>query len=197
MLARVHSRVWARISAAMHGHSMRCRRLHSRTEGGEPRREHYAVHLAFSLINGGGAGRWMPALLHSPSRLCSSSLYFSLSSPLFLSVVLFFSPHFSLPPSLSRWNRLDFFQGGKNPVFDNRVNQLALFDTERKSKTGNSNYNFSRDPRSSYGYGKRDYTHTTREGAFLRVIGVVAAREKFFNHVCPIVDITLVTVSQD
>lgn len=76
-------------------------------------------------------------------------------------------------------------------------NQLALFDTERKSKTGNSNYNFSRDPRSSYGYGKRDYTHTTREGAFLRVIGVVAAREKFFNHVCPIVDITLVTVSQD
>lgn len=107
MLARVHSRVWARISAAMHGHSVRCRRLHSRAEGGEPRREHYAVHLAFSLINGGGAGRWMPALLHSPSRLCSSSLYFSLSSPLFLSVVLFFSPHFSLPPSLSRWNCLD------------------------------------------------------------------------------------------
>lgn len=34
---------------------MQCRHLHSRAEGGEPRREHYAVHLAFSLINGGGA----------------------------------------------------------------------------------------------------------------------------------------------
>lgn len=89
MLARVHSRVWARISAAMHGHSVRCRRLHSRAEGGEPRREHYAVHLAFSLINGGGAGRWMPALLHSPSRLCSSSPYF-FSPPLSFSLSCYF-----------------------------------------------------------------------------------------------------------
>lgn len=29
--------------------------LHLSVEGGEPRREHYAVHLAFSLINGVGA----------------------------------------------------------------------------------------------------------------------------------------------
>lgn len=148
----------------------------------------------------------MPALLHSPSHLCSSFLYFFLFSPLFLSlsfchVIFFHLPYFSLLPSLSRkGNRLDFFQDGKNPVFERIVltNWYYLVrENKWKSKTGNSNYNFSRDSRSNHGYGKRDYTHTTREEVFLRVIGVVAAREKFFNHVCPIVDITPVTVSQD
>lgn len=78
----------------------------------------------------------------------------------------------------------------RGPVFDNRVNQSYIIWL--KWNIGNGNCVFS----SSYGYGKRDYTHTTGEGAFfLRVIGVVAAWKKFFNHVCPIVDIT--PVSQD
>ena len=51
----VDVRASTRISVAIHEHSMQCRRLYSRAEGGEPWREHYAVHLAFSLINGGGA----------------------------------------------------------------------------------------------------------------------------------------------
>lgn len=50
----------------------------SRVEGGEPRREHYAVHLAFSLINCGGA----------PANAC-------VVAPVFTLVFFFFLVFFS------------------------------------------------------------------------------------------------------
>lgn len=76
-------------------------------ESGEPRREHYAVHLAFSLINGGGAGVNTGVV----ARLCSLSLSLS---------VMFFSPAlfpFLYLPHIRDEIVFDFFQDGKNPDF--------------------------------------------------------------------------------
>ena len=74
---------------------MQCRRLHSRAEGGEPRREHYAVHLAFSLINGGEAAA-------NADVVAAAAIVFALVSyiyPFFL--YLFLSPSLSLSLSLT------------------------------------------------------------------------------------------------
>lgn len=92
MLAHVY--IHARISVAV-VHGMQRRRLHLR--GGEPRREHYAVHLAFSLINGGGAG--VNAGVVARRRSSSSSI--SLSFPL--------SRYSFFPPTFPLRDRLDFF----------------------------------------------------------------------------------------
>lgn len=94
MLAHVY--IHTRISVAV-VHGMQRRRLHSRAEGGEPRREHYAVHLAFSLINGGGAG--VNAGVVARRRSSSSSI--SLSFPL--------SRYSFFPPTFPLRDRLDFF----------------------------------------------------------------------------------------
>lgn len=81
---------------------MQCRRLHSRAEGGEPRREHYAVHLAFSLINGGraAANAGVVAAATAVFALVSYVLSFFFRLFLFLSFSVCLSVCLSLVPFL-------------------------------------------------------------------------------------------------
>lgn len=92
-------RASTRISVAIHEHSMQCRRLHSRAEGGEPRREHYAVHLAFSLINGGGAAANASVVAAATAVFALVSYVLSFFSSLSLSFFLCLSVSLSFPSS--------------------------------------------------------------------------------------------------
>lgn len=82
------------ISVAMYERSMQCRRLRLRVEGGEPRREHYAVHLALSLINGGGEAANAGVVAGTPP---SSLPLFPLFPLSFFFFPPFLSPHYFFP----------------------------------------------------------------------------------------------------
>ena len=96
----VDVRASTRISVAIHEHSMQCRRLYSRAEGGEPRREHYAVHLAFSLINGGGAAANAGVVAAATAVFALVSYVLSFFSSLSFSFFLCLSVCLSLVPFL-------------------------------------------------------------------------------------------------
>lgn len=140
---------------------MQCRRLHSRAEGGEPRREHYAVHLAFSLINGGraaanagvvAAATAVFALVSYVLSFFFVSFSFFLSLSVYLSVSLSF-PSFNLyfsPVSRSLFPRLFFpflptfvekssdFQVGKK-IYRNRArSNSTLWNGRGKNKPKSS-----------------------------------------------------------
>ena len=96
----VDVRASTRISVAIHEHSMQCRRLYSRAEGGEPWREHYAVHLAFSLINGGGAAANAGVVAAATAVFALVSYVLSFFSSLSFSFFLCLSVCLSLVPFL-------------------------------------------------------------------------------------------------
>lgn len=155
-------RASTRISVAIHEHSMQCRRLHSRAEGGEPRREHYAVHLAFSLINGGGAAANASVVAAATavfalvsyvlSFFSSLSLSFFLCLSVCLSLVPFLQPFFFSPVSRSLFPRRFFrsfppfvekssdFQGGKR-IYRNRARSNSTLRNGRSKNKPKSSSN--------------------------------------------------------
>lgn len=154
-----------RISVAIHEHSMQCRRLHSRAEGGEPRREHYAVHLAFSLINGGEAAANADVVaaaaivfaLVSYISLFFHSLFLSLSLSHFLtffslvcSTFSFSLTRFSVPFSLLYQKPVRFLERKKKKKKESnraRLDNTARATEEAKNRARTSNHYFSRDIR--------------------------------------------------